>query len=122
MQLNSSIVAPDCKRSCVACFFSNSVIPSGKATKEEPPPDTKKITRSFIEQLSTSWNIALLAFTLSLFGNGCPEKNIWNFLSSISDLKPFGITTIPREILILSDTYFAIVSAALPYATTKIFS
>ena len=47
---------------------------SGKAIKELPPPEIRKITKSFFLVLSNNEIIAFAAFTLLLSGTGCEDS------------------------------------------------
>ena len=117
IQLNSWIVAPDFSSKSVTCTLSLSVISSGIANNDEPPPETRKIINSSLFLLWTNFITSFAAFTLVLSGFGWLELKIWNFLLFIFAFEPFGMTIIPLFIVIIELIALVIESAAFPKAT-----
>ena len=115
----SRIGAPHLSSRFVMCTFWPSVIPSGSASSDDPPPDIRNITSS--PRLLARRNLmdSFAALTLVLSGTGWPALNIRNFLPLTADLDPLGIVMTPPDSLSCSMPFAALVieSAALPNAT-----
>ena len=101
----------------VTWTLSLSVISSGIASNDDPPPETRKIINSLLFLFCTNFITSFAAFTLVLSGFGCPELKIWNFLLLIFAFVPFGITIIPLFIEIIELIALVIESPAFPNAT-----
>ena len=84
------------------------------ALSEAEYPKNALVVTTAPRELSGKWLDKLGIQDYMVYDKVKPEP-------SIEDLVYFGTITIPCETSIFFDTYSVIESAALPYATTKIF-